>query len=174
MKSSLHDLAIAVGFEVVNVDDGFTNYEFTQKISGVEHISYLIKVMDKPCKEKFQLTFDAIVNVLPRNLKKRIYKLVKHSKLDQDEKALELVLFAVEEFKIKSDYTKLKEYGYLLNVDIESLGYYFTYNLTKKDIKKIISKIEQAVPMEHAAAIGKIKKIDYKIGYVRTKIAKSL
>lgn len=174
MKSSLHDLAIAVGYEVVNVDEGFTNYEYTQRISGVESVNYIIKVLDNPNQEKFQLTFDAIVNVLPRKLKKRIYKLIKHSKLGEDEKALELVLFAVEEFKVKSDYNKLKEYGKILGIDIEELGFYFTYILPKKEQKVIISKIEQAVPMEHLAPIGKIKKIDYKIGYARTKIAKKI
>lgn len=170
MKSSLHDLAIAVGFEVVNVDEGFTNYEFIQNISGIENVSYLIKVVDKPSMENFELTFHAIINVLPRKLKKRIYKLIKHSKLGEDDKALELVLFAVEEFKTKSDYYKLKEYGKLVKVDIEKLGYEFAYNLTKKDIKAIVAKIEQAIPMEYAPALGKIKRIEYKIGFVKNNV----
>jgi len=167
MRSSLHDLAIAVGFEVVNVDDGFTNYEFSEKISGVESVSYIIRVEDNVSTAKALLTFDAIVNVLPKKLRKRINKLVKHSVIGSDEKSLELVLFAVEEYKVKCDYNKLKEYGSLLGVDIEKLGYPFTYNLTKRDYKEILAQIEQAIPMEQAPILGKIKNIDYKIGYIK-------
>ena len=76
MKSNLHELATKVGFEVVNVDDGFINYEFNQRVSGVESVSYIIKVVDDVTSDKARLTFDAIVNVLPKKLKKRIYKLV--------------------------------------------------------------------------------------------------
>ena len=47
MRSNLHDLAIEVGFEVVNVEDGYTDYEYNEKLSGVESVSYIIKVIDK-------------------------------------------------------------------------------------------------------------------------------
>ena len=167
MKSNLHELATRVGFEVVNVDDGFVNYEFNERISGVESVSYIIKVVDDANSEKARMTFDAIVNVLPKKLKKRIYKLVKHSDVSADEKAIELVMFAIDEYKAKCDYNKLKEYGALFGLDIEKMGYPFTYILSKKDMTSIIAKIEQEVPMEFAPTLGKIKKIDYKIGYVK-------
>ncbi len=170
MKSTLHELATKVGFEIVNIDDGYTNYEFNEKVSGVESISYIIQVVDDASSDKMKLTFDAIINVLPKKLKKRIYKLVKHSDIAVDEKSLELVMFAIDEYKVKCDYNKLKEYGQLLGVDIEKLGYTFTYNLSKKDVKSIIAKIEQAVPMEYAPILGKIRKIDYKIGYVKNNL----
>ena len=167
MKSNLHELATKVGFEIVNVDDGFVNYEYTERVSGVESVSYIIKVVDDANKERAQMTFDAIVNVLPKKLKKRIYKLVKHSDFSAEEKSLELVMFAIDEFKAKSEYTKLKVYGELLGVDIEKLGYEFSYDLTKKEANSILAQIEQALPMEYAPVLGKIRKIDYKIGYLK-------
>lgn len=167
MRSSLHELATKVGFEVVNVDDGFINYEFNEKLSGIESVSYIIKVEDDASEERTQITFDAIINVLPKKLKKHIYKLVKKSGVSKDGKALELVMFAVDEYRAKCDYNKLKEYGLLLGVDIEALGYYFTYNLSKKDYKTILTRIEQALPMEYAPVLGKIRKIEYKIGYIK-------
>lgn len=167
MKSNLHELATKVGFEVVNVDDGFINYEFNERISGVESISYIVKVVDNAASDKARLTFDAIVNVLPKKLKKRIYKLVKHSNVGEDEKAIELVIFAIDEYKAKCDYNKLSEYGALLGLNLEEMGYSFSYNLGKKDVKAILAKIEQALPMEYAPVLGKIKKLDYKIGYVK-------
>lgn len=166
MKSNLHELATKVGFEVVNVDDGFINYEFNERVSGVESISYIVKVVDD-ASDKAKITFDAIVNVLPKKLKKRIYKLVKNSDISKDEKSIELVMFAIDEYKAKCDYNKLKEYASLFGLDIEKMGYAFSYNLSKKDIISIIAKIEQEVPMEFAPTLGKIRKIDYKIGYVK-------
>lgn len=172
MKNNLHDLALAVGFEVVNVDDGFTNYEFNEKLTGVESVSYIIKVLDNMTPERYALTFDAIVNVLPRKFKKRVYKLVKHSNVAEDEKCLELVLFAVNQYRDKCEYNKLKEYGELLGVNIEDLGYNFSYNLGKKEAKAIISKIEQKIPMELSATVGKMRKLEYKIGFVKKNITK--
>ena len=60
MRNTLNELATKVGFEVVNVDDGFINYEYNERVSGVESISYIIKVADKATKSEQLLTFDAI------------------------------------------------------------------------------------------------------------------
>ena len=166
MRNTLNELATKVGFEVVNVDDGFINYEYNERVSGVESISYIIKVADKATKSEQLLTFEAIVNVLPKKLKKRVKKLTKNSDVSE-EKNIELVMFAVDEFRSKSDYSKLKDYGMLLGVDIEKLGYNFKYFLNKKEYNEILSKIESALPMEYAPVLGKIKKIDYKIGYIK-------
>ena len=167
MRSDLHDLALKVGFEVVNVEDNYTNYEYNEKISGVESVSYIIKVVDDDNSENRALTFEAIINVLPKKIRKRIFKLVKHGDELVDEKAVELAIFAVDEFRTKCDYSRLKEYGELLKVDIEKLGYRFSYNMSKKDIRSCMAKIEQAVPMEYAPALGKIKKLEYKIGCLK-------
>lgn len=166
-KNNLHELATAVGFEVVNVDDGFINYEFNEKISNIESVSYIIQIADVMPKDKYILAFEAIIDVLPKKFRKRIYKLVKHTDIFEDDKSNELVLFAVNEYRAGCDYNRLKEYGELLKVDIEKLGYNFTYNLSKKDKKIIMAKIEQKLPMELAPVIGKIKKIEYKIGFIK-------
>jgi len=55
----------------------------------------------------------------------------------------------------------------LLGVDIEQFGYSFKYNLNKKEYNDILARIEQALPMEYAPVLGKIKKLDYKIGYIK-------
>ena len=167
MKNFLHELATAVGFEVVNVDDGFINYEFSENISNIENVSYIIQVADSMTRDKYILTFEAIINVLPKNFRKRIYKLVKHSDIYEDDKSNELVLFAINEYRFGCIYNKLKDYGALLNVDIEKLGYNFTYNLSKKAQKTIMARIEQNLPMELAPVVGNIKKIEYKIGYIK-------
>lgn len=167
MRSALHELALKVGFEVVNVEEDYTDYEYTEKISGVESISYIIKVEDKATSEQARLTFDAILTVLPKKLRKRIYKLMKGTDIATDEKSIELAIFAVEEYKAKCDYNMLKEYGRLLNVDIEKLGYHFTYNLSKKDARTCLAQIEHSLPIKLAPVLGKIKKIEYKIGYIK-------
>ena len=166
MNKTLNELATKVGFEVVNVDDGFINYEYTEKISGVESVSYMLQILDNASKDKQVLTFEAIINVLPKNIRKKIYKLIKHSDVSE-EKNLELVMFALDEIKAKSDYSRLREYGLLLGVDIEKLGYNFKYILNKKEYNDILARIEQALPMEYAPVLGKIKKLDYKIGYIK-------
>ena len=167
MKNFLHELATAVGFEIVNVDDGFINYEFNEKISNIENVSYIVQVADSMPKEKYLLTFEAIVDVLPKKFRKRIYKIIKHTDIFEDEKINEVLLFAINEYRLHCPYNKLKEYGGLLDIDIEKLGYNFTYNLSKKDAKALLAKIEQALPMELSPVLGNIKKIDYKIGYLK-------
>ena len=67
----------------------------------------------------------------------RVRKLIKNSDVSE-EKSIELVMFAVDEFKAKSDYSKLKEYGELLGVDIEKLGFYYRYYLNKKEYNEIL------------------------------------
>ena len=169
MRSALHELALKVGYEVVNVEDDYTDYEYTENLSNVESVSYIIKVYDNASSEEAELTFYAIIDVLPSKLKKRINKLIKRQDISKDEKAIELAVFAVEEYRAQCDYTYLLQYGQLLNVDIEALGYHFMYVMPKKLRREIVAKIEQAVPMEYAPALGKIKKLEYKIGYVREK-----
>lgn len=166
MKSPLHELALKVGFEVVTAEEDYTDYEYTETISGVESISYLVRVFDNQ-PEKDALTFEGIINVLPKKLKKHIFKLVKGTNKKLDEKAYELAIFAIDEYRSKCVYTKLSEYGALLNVDIAALGYEFSYNMSKKDAKACLAKIERALPMEYAPVLGKIKKLEYKIGYVK-------
>jgi hypothetical protein len=52
-------------------------------------------------------------------------------------------------------------------VDIEEQGYKFCYDMPKAQKRKILSLIECNLPVELAPTLGKIKKIDYKIGYIK-------
>ena len=61
----------------------------------------------------------------------------------------------------------LKEYGDLIGVDIEEHGYYFSYKIPKKKYLKSISLVESKLPVEDAPIIGKIKKLEYKISYIK-------
>ena len=57
-----------------------------------------------------------------------------------------------------------------MGVDIEKYGYYFTYKLTKSNYGKILALIESKLSVEEAPIVGKIKKIEYKIGYMKQNI----
>ena len=43
-KIDLHKLALTVGFEVVCVDDDFTNYEYMIRLRDIESMSYILKI----------------------------------------------------------------------------------------------------------------------------------
>ena len=73
----------------------------------------------------------------------------------------------IEEYRKATDFTKLEEYGKLLGVDIYSLGYSFEYKLKKYKRSEILSQIEVHLPMELAPILGKIRKLDYKIAYIK-------
>ena len=61
----------------------------------------------------------------------------------------------------------LKEYGDLVGVNIEDYGYYFTYNMSNKKYRQILSLIESKLSVNEAPIVGKIKRIEYKIGYMK-------
>ena len=46
-KIDLHKLALTVGFEVVCVDDDYTNYEYMVRIRDIESMSYILKIKNK-------------------------------------------------------------------------------------------------------------------------------
>ena len=73
MSVNLHEIASLVGFEVVNIDDGFTNYEYNVKLASFESLSFLITIKDKLSFAETKTTLYAIVDVLPNKLKKKIY-----------------------------------------------------------------------------------------------------
>ena len=43
-RIDLHKLAVVIGFEVVCVDDEYTNYEYMMRLRDIESISYIIKI----------------------------------------------------------------------------------------------------------------------------------
>ena len=57
----------------------------------------------------------------------------------------------------------------LVGVNLEKNGYAFEYEMSKKKQKQTLAFIENALPLELAPVLGKIKKIDYKIGFMKNK-----
>lgn len=168
MAVTLHNLASTIGWEIVNLDEGFINYEYVLKTGDIESLSYIVRISENPSDEYFAETFDALIQILPKKLQKKLYKLIKHSKVKD---SLEVLIFAIEEYRQKTDFNKLYAYGLLLGVDLYKEGFLFEYELTKKQKIKILSLIENNLPMELAPVLGKIKKIDYKIGYLKNRNA---
>lgn len=166
MVYNLHNLASTIGWEIVNVDEGFINYEYVLKVGEIESLSYIVRISENPTNEYFEETFNALIQVLPKKLQKKLHKLTKNSNIKE---SLEIVIFAVEEYRQKTDFYKLYTYGELLGIDLYKEGFAFQYVLGKKQKVKILSQIESRLPMELAPILGKIKKLDYKIGYLKHK-----
>jgi len=166
MVYNLHNLASTIGWEIVNIDEGFINYEYVLKVGEIESLSYIVRISENPTLEYFEETFEALIQVLPKKLQKKLRKLTKNSNVKE---SLEVIIFAVEEYRQKTDFYKLYTYGTLLGVDLYKEGCMFQYVLSKKQKTKILSRIESELPMELAPVLGKIKKLDYKIGYLKHK-----
>lgn len=166
-KIDLHKLALIVGFEVVCVDDDYTNYEYMERIRDIESMSYVLKIKNDIEFEDVDNILQSIIIVLPNNLRKKIKKLSKKRDENNIENIIDLLCYTIEEYRQKTKYSLLKEYGDLCGVNIEDYGYYFTYEMNNKKFKQIMSIIESKLSVDHALVVGKIKKIEYKIGYMR-------
>ncbi len=166
-KVDLHKLAGAVGWQPLYVDDGYTCYEYVQKIRNIESLCHVLQIKDDLTYQTYLPTFLAIVAVLPPKLQKKVKKLTKKSSEEKIDSVLDLACYAVEEFKGKCEYTKLQEYGNLVGVDITKQGYQFSYYLPKNVRSQILSLIESSLPVTLAPTLGKIKKVEYKIGHIK-------
>jgi len=169
MKNKLLKLAELIGWQKHSEVEGFSNLEFTQRINDIEALKHLVKIGDVKTDAEFIDVFGSIINVLPKKLKKSIYKLTKNADINKKDDLLELVSFTIEEFKAQSEFTKLNEYAEVLGIDLNKLGYVYSYELTKKQRSEIIAKIESVLPLEILPQVGKIKKTEYKIGFVKTR-----
>ena len=128
----LQDLACTIGWTLVNDDEGFSVYEFKQSLNKYESISHIVKIYDKPTEVELFDILQSLKKVLPRKLNKKIDKILKNVKIEDLANVVDVVSFAVEEYVAKTDFSKLKEYGELVGVNIEDLGYKFKYKLSKK------------------------------------------
>lgn len=164
----LRDLAETIGWEFVNDDLDFTVYEYTHRVSKYEEISHIARIYEKPTEIMLYDILQTLKKVLPRKLKKKIDKILKNIRIEDLPNVVEVVKFAIEEYKAKTDYAKLQEYGKLAGVDIEAMGYKFKYSLKKREILEVTAKIENKLPMEYGPALGRIKKLDYKIAYLKS------
>lgn len=166
-KIDLHKLALTVGFEVVCVDEDYTNYEYMVRIRDIESMSYILKIKNKVEFSDVDNIMQSIIIMLPAGLRRKIKKLSKKKDENNIDNILDLLCYTIDEYKSKTKYSLLKEYGDLVGVDIEKHGYYFTFNLPKKKYRKILALIESKLSVEEAPIIGKIKNIEYKIGYMK-------
>ena len=166
-RIDLHKLAIVIGFEVVCVDEKYTNYEYMMRLRDIESISYIIKIKNKPDFFEVDEIVSSLIVMLPRKLKRKIKKLMKRKDSDNIDNVIDLLCYTVDEYNSKTKYSLLKEYGNVVGVNIEEYGYYFTYKISKSTYAKIISLIESKLPIESAPKVGKIKDIEYKISFVK-------
>lgn len=166
-KIDLHKLALTVGFEVVCVDEEYTDYEYMVRIRDIESMSYALKIKNDIKFEDVDNILQSIIIVLPSDLRRKIKKLTKKKDEENVENIIDLVCYTVEEYKSKTNYSLLKEYAELVGVNLEEHGYYFSYNLNKKVYNKILSLIESKLSVDIAPIVGRIRKLEYKIGYLR-------
>ena len=163
----LHKLAQTVGWTALYVDEDYTSYEYMQKVKNIECLCHVLKLYDDLTYENYYSTFETIIGVLPKDLVKKIKKLTKKSDPENINSLIDLVCYEVEEYRLKTTYNKLFTYGTLVGLDISDKGYKFCYDMTKSEERKILSLIESSLPIDLAPILGKIKKIDYKIGYIK-------
>lgn len=166
-RIDLHKLALTVGFEVVCVDDDYTNYEYMVRLREIESMSYILKIKNEPKLEEVPEIISSIIIFLPKKLKAKIKKMIR--KLDENniENVIDLLCYTVSEYNSKTKYSRLHEYGELVGINLEDYGFYFTYKMPKKKYAKILSLIESKLSVEEAPIVGKIKKIEYKIGFIK-------
>ena len=166
-KIDLHKLALIVGFEVVCVDDDYTNYEYMVRLRDIESMSYILKIKNDIAFSDVDNILQSIVIVLPTELRRKIRKLTRKKDENNIENIIDLLCFTVSEYKSKTKYSLLKEYGDLVGINIEDYGYYFSYKMSKSMYHRILSLIESKLSIEEAPIVGKIRKIEYKIGYMK-------
>jgi len=166
-KIDLHKLALIVGFEVVCVDEDYTNYEYMIRLRDIESMSYILKIKNDIMYADVDNILQSIIIVLPTNLRRKIKKLIKKKDENNIENVIDLLCYTIAEYKSKTPYCLLKEYAEYVGVDIEKHGYYFTYKLSKANYRKILSLIESKLSVDEAPIVGKIRKIEYKIGYMK-------
>lgn len=171
-KIDLHKLAQITGWVPLYVDEEYTSYEYIQKVKNIESLCHVLKLYDSLNFDNYLPTFDTIISVLPKPLIKKIKKLTKHTDPENISSLIDLVCYEIEEFRNQTDYNKLFTYGTLVGVDISKHGYDFCYIMPKSMKRNILSFIESSLPIDLAPILGKIKKIDYKIGYIKQNGAK--
>ena len=75
-RIDLHKLALTVGFEVVCVDEQYTNYEYMVRIKDIESMSYILKIKNEPKFNEVEDIIGSTIIMLPKKLRKKIRFLV--------------------------------------------------------------------------------------------------
>lgn len=163
----LKELASVIGWQLINDDKGFSTYEYEINISKYENDSFVLRILEEPNELEVYEILLALIKVLPHKLKRKINKLVAKFKMSDFANFAEVAIFTIEEYKKTTEFEKLHEYGKIVGVDIEEKGYKFAYKLKKNKRAEILSVIEFNLPVELAPVLGKIRKLDYKIAYLK-------
>lgn len=166
-KIDLHKLALTVGFEVVCVDDDYTNYEYMVTLRDIESMSYVLKIKNEIAYSDVENILQSILLVLPTRLRLKVKRLARKRDEGNIDNIIDLLCFTIAEYRNKTKYNALKEYGMLVGIDIEKHGYFFTYKMTKKKYSDALALIESKLDVNDALVLGKMKKIEYKIGYLK-------
>jgi len=164
----LHNLARAIGWVKVNEEEEYTSYEYRTQLSPKEAIVNVVRVYNEVTIDEFLETLYILKNVLPKKLLKRVNKITNKLKPENILGALDAVCFAIDEYKTKCDYTKLCEYASIIGIDLKERGYGFQYEIDKRTYKQILTLIESNLPMQDATRLAKMKRLDYKIGYLKS------
>ena len=166
-KIDLHKLALTVGFEVVCVDDDYTNYEYMIRLKDIESMSYVLKIKNEILFADVENILQSIIIVLTKELRSKVKRLARKKDENNIDNIIDLLCFTISEYKNKTKYSLLKEYGDLVGLNIEEYGYYFTFNLQKKKARAIMALIESKLDLNDALILGKMRKLEYKIGYMK-------
>ena len=103
----LTELAKTIGFNFVNDDLGFDVYEYTI-VRKDEAVSKIVRILETPTDlERYEI-ISLLKSVLPFDLRWKLTKIVESVKLSSLAKMVEVLTFAVEEYKSQTDYAKLK------------------------------------------------------------------
>lgn len=89
-KIDLHKLALIVGFEVVCVDDDYTNYEYMVRLRDIESMSYILKIKNDIAFSDVDNILQSIVIVLPTELRRKIRKLTRKKDENNIENIIDL------------------------------------------------------------------------------------
>ena len=166
-RIDLHELALTVGFEVVCVDEDYTNYEYMIRIRDIESMSYVLQIKNHIEFLDVDNILQSRIIVLPADLRKKIKKLTKKTDENNIDNIIDLLCFTVEEYKSRTKYNLLKEYAKLVGVNLEENGHYFVYKMSNKKYRAIMALIESKLSIDDAPIIGKMRRIEYKIGYMK-------
>ena len=103
-KIDLHKLALTVGFEVVCVDDDFTNYEYMIRLRDIESMSYILKIKNTIVYSDVDNILQSILIVLPAELRRKIKKLIRKKDAKNIENIIDLLCYTISEYKSKTKY----------------------------------------------------------------------
>ena len=92
-KIDLHKLALTVGFEVVCIDDDFTNYEYMIRLRDIESMSYILKIKNHIMYSDVDNIVQSIIIVLPKELRKKVKKLMRKKDENNIDNIIDLFCF---------------------------------------------------------------------------------